>query len=70
MESDVSFTRADISEQNTLLSNVYIQPREGFSLSADATARRLTEEIQRELLEEDFNVTPLVNITMLEPLQE
>lgn len=50
VESDASFTRASIPGQNTLLSNVYIQPREGFDVSADSMTRRLTEEIQRELI--------------------
>ncbi|MEL6854128.1 MAG: DUF389 domain-containing protein [Cyanobacteria bacterium J06607_13] len=70
VESDVSFTRASIPGQNTLLSNVYIQPREGQDIAADSTTRRLTEEIQREILAAGFNVTPLVNVTLLEPLEE
>ena len=70
VESDVSFTRANIPEQDTLLGNVYIQPQPEFDISADATTRRLTREIQRALLEEDFNITPLVNVTLLKPLEE
>lgn len=67
VESDVSFTRADISDQNTLLSNLYVQPRKGQDISAESVSRRLTKEIQDALLSEGFNVTPLVNVTLLLP---
>ena len=69
VESDVRFTRADIASQNTLLSNVYVQPRKGQDVSANSTSRRLTQEIQNELLAQGFNVTPLVSVTLLEPPQ-
>ncbi|MGI8935968.1 MAG: DUF389 domain-containing protein [Phormidesmis sp.] len=69
VESDVRFTHADIASQNTLLSNVYVQPRKGQNVAADSTSRRLTKEIQSQLLSEGFNVTPLVSVTLLEPPQ-
>ena len=67
VETDVRFTRANIEGQNTLLSTVYVQPRKGQAISAESTSRRLTKEIQDRLLEEGFNVTPLVNVTVLTP---
>lgn len=67
VESEVRFTRASISDQNTLLSTVYVQPRKGQNISASSTSRRLTKEIQNQLLAEGFNVTPLVSVTVLEP---
>lgn len=67
VESDVSFTRSNIPDQNTLLSNIYVQPRKGQDIAAESVSRRLTKEIQSELLQEGFNVTPLVNVTLLEP---
>lgn len=67
VESDVRFTRTDIPDQNTLLSTVYVQPRKGQDISAESTQRRLSTEIQSELLSEGFNMTPLVNVTVLEP---
>lgn len=70
VESDVRFTRARIEEQNTLLSSVYVQPRKGQSISAESTSRRLSKEIQAQMLEEGFNVTPLVSVTVLEPPEE
>lgn len=67
VESEVHFTRANISEQNTLLSTVYVQPRKGQSISAESTSRRIEKEIQNQLLDSGFNVTPLVNVTVLTP---
>lgn len=67
VESEVRFTRASISDQNTLLSMVYVQPKKGQDISASSTSRRLTKEIQNQLLSEGFNVTPLVSVTVLEP---
>ncbi len=67
VESDVRFTRANIPSQDTLLSTVYVQPRKGQDIAAESTGRRLRTEIQSELLSEGFNVTPLVNVTVLEP---
>ncbi len=66
VETNVRFTRANIKGQNTLLSDIYVQPT-GQNVAADSTSRRLTTEIQNELLSRGFNVTPLVNVTLLEP---
>lgn len=67
VESDVRFTRANIGRQNTLLSTVYVQPKDGQDVSAETVDRRLTQAIQKELKNRGFNVTPLVNVTLLEP---
>ncbi|KPQ36402.1 MAG: putative membrane protein [Phormidesmis priestleyi Ana] len=69
VESNARFTRANIEDQNTLLSTIYVQPKAGQTLAAEATSRRLTTQIQNELLNQGFNVTPLINITVLEPPQ-
>ena len=67
IESNVRFTRASIPGQTTLLSDVYVQPRDRQSIAESSTRRRLTEEIQDEILAAGFDVTPLVNITVLDP---
>lgn len=67
VESEVRFTRANIPDQTTLLGTVYVQLREGQSVSADSTSQRLTTEIQQQLLAEGFNVTPLISVTVLMP---
>ena len=65
--SSVSFTRADISGQNTLLCLVYVQRPEGIDLSERQISDRLTTEIQNSLMQQDYQATPLVNISVLKP---
>ncbi len=67
VEVNVRFTQSDIAGQNTLLSDIYVQPIKGQSLSSEPVSRRLSTQIQTELLNSGFNVTPLVNVTLLEP---
>lgn len=66
VEANVRFTRPDIRGQNTLLSEVYVQRRRGVNLSDAQIRSRITNAIQRQLLAEGFNVTPLVSVTVLE----
>lgn len=66
VESTTRFTRSDLQGQNTLLSEVYVQRQPGHR-DADAAIRaELTQAIQAHLLEQGFNVTPLVSINVLE----
>ncbi|MGG6295120.1 DUF389 domain-containing protein [Leptolyngbya sp. AN02str] len=67
VEANVRFTRASIAEQNTLLCVVYVQRADGVNLPAEAIRDRLTQAIQTRLLEQGFDVTPLVDIQVLEP---
>jgi uncharacterized hydrophobic protein (TIGR00271 family) len=67
VESNVRFTRADIEEQNTLLVVVYVQRAPGVTASAEEIRTQLTQAIQAQLLEQGFNVTPLVDVSVLEP---
>jgi uncharacterized hydrophobic protein (TIGR00271 family) len=66
VEGNVRFPRPLISGQNTLLVLVYVQRQEGVDLSTEEIRRRLTREIQTHILREDFDVTPLVSVTVLE----
>jgi len=66
VESNVRFTRANIPGQNTLLSVVYVQRSPDNPASAEEIRNRLTEVIQANL-RDDFNVTPLVDVNVLEP---
>ena len=70
VEANVRFTRADIKGQDTLLSTVYVQPRQGQSVAEPTAKQRLTEDIQAALIEKDFQVTPLVSVTLLYPPEE
>ena len=66
VEVNARFTRPEIPGQNTLLGVVYVQPRPEADLPAEAMRERLTRAIQDQLLEQGFNVTPLIDVSVLE----
>jgi uncharacterized hydrophobic protein (TIGR00341 family) len=67
VEANVRFTRANIKGQNTLLSVVYVQPRQGVGASKEEIRSRLMQEIQTHLQKHNLNITPLVDVSVLEP---
>jgi uncharacterized hydrophobic protein (TIGR00271 family) len=67
VEANARFTGNSVKGQNTLLSVVYVQRREGVSASSEEISSRLTQEIQTHLEKQNFNITPLVNVNVLEP---
>ena len=67
VQSNVSFTRANIPEQNTMLCLVYVQRPQNIALSDRQISDRLKQKIQTSLMQKDFQATPLVGITVLEP---
>lgn len=66
VEVNVRFTRADISGQNTLLAVVYVQRKA--ALPRDEVAAQLSDAIQQMLVGQ-FHVTPLAQVTVLDPPQ-
>lgn len=66
VESNVRFTRADIPGQNSLLVVTFVEPRPDAPGSEELLRRRLTRAIQGRLLDEGFNVTPLVHVSVVE----
>ena len=66
IEANVRFTRSTIKQQNTLLGIIYVQPKSNNELSKEQIGDRLTEQIQTNILEQDFNVTPLVDVIVLQ----
>ncbi|MGJ5631448.1 DUF389 domain-containing protein [Nostoc sp. CALU 1950] len=66
VESNVRFTRSNIQGQDTLLSVIYVQRQPGVTASSEEIRSRLTQSIQTQLLKQDFNVTPLVDVNVLE----
>jgi uncharacterized membrane protein len=66
VESNVRFTRSNIQGQDTLLSIVYVQHQPGVTASSEEIRSSLTQSIQTQLLKQDLNVTPLVDINVLE----
>ncbi len=66
VEANIRFTRSKIQGQNTLLGVVYVQRQPGVTASREEIAIALTREIQTRLLEQDFNLTPLIDVNVLE----
>ena len=66
VEANIRFTRSKIQEQNTLLGVVYVQRQPGVTASSEEIAIALTREIQTRLLEQDFSLTPLIDVKVLE----
>ena len=66
VKSSVSFTRADIEDQNTLLCLIYVERANDAIASDREISDRLTIMIQNHLISKDFSATPLVNISVLE----
>lgn len=66
VEANVRFTRAEIKGQNTLLCVVYVQPRPGAIASSEEIRSSLTQAIQTRLLQQNFNITPLIDVSVLE----
>ncbi len=63
----VTFTRANIQHQNTLLIQVFAQRKSSASASDQALKRRITGAIQQAVDSSQEHVTPLVDVTILEP---
>ncbi|MEA5518630.1 DUF389 domain-containing protein [Limnoraphis robusta] len=67
VEANVRFTRSNIEAQDTLLCVLYVQRDTGVTISKDQISERLTREIQNYVNEAGYNVTPLVQVTVLDP---
>jgi uncharacterized membrane protein len=67
VEVNVRFTRATIPGQHTLLGVVYVERPDTVSVPQTEIAHRLTARIQERLVARDFHVTPLVQVTVLDP---
>ncbi|MCU0535163.1 MAG: TIGR00341 family protein [Hydrococcus sp. Prado102] len=66
LEANVRFTAPNIESQNTLLVTLYVQRQAGVRASSQEIRQRLMQSIQQHLLEGGFNVTPLVDVSVLE----
>ena len=64
VETNVRFTRATIQNQNTLLIIVYVLQQQS-DRSTKQIQDTLTQNIQDNILQQRFNVTPLVNVVVL-----
>lgn len=66
VEANVRFTRADIKGQNTMLGTIYVQRREGITVPTEEIRTQIERKIQSHLLEQGFNATPLIDVSVLE----
>jgi uncharacterized hydrophobic protein (TIGR00271 family) len=67
VESNVRFPRPNIDGENTLLTVVYVQRKPGVNQSDEEISNRIKRTIQKRLQQQEFNVTPLIDVTVLEP---
>ncbi len=65
VEVDVRFPSPNIKGQNTLLGTIYVQRRAGVNPSDQEIGDRLTQDIQIHLIKQGFNVTPLIDVSVL-----
>ena len=67
VQANTQFTRANIPGQTTLLATVYVQPAPQTSLAPAAIRAQLTQRLQQQILAQGFAVTPLIDVTVLQP---
>ncbi|ERT09973.1 hypothetical protein M595_0193 [Lyngbya aestuarii BL J] len=67
VEANIRFTRSNIEGQDTLLCILYVQREQDVTISKDKISERLAREIQNYVNEAGYNVTPLVEVTVLAP---
>lgn len=68
IESNVRFTRANIEGQNSLLCVVYVQVKPDINFESRETLKNnLIQSIQQGLLSKGYQVTPLVDVILIDP---
>lgn len=66
VEVEARFTRASIEGQNTLLAEIFVQRMEGITSPSEVLREELTHQLQQRILSDGFNVTPLIDVRVLE----
>ena len=66
VEANVRFTRSTIADQNTLLGIIYVQPKPGVNLSKQQISDRLKDKIQANIVQQGFDVVPLIDVSVLQ----
>ncbi len=70
VEVNARFTRQQIKGQRTLLVVAYVQRRDGVDRTPQEIASRLTDAIGQSLFTKRFEVTPVVQVNVLDDLLE
>jgi uncharacterized hydrophobic protein (TIGR00341 family) len=65
IEANVRFTAPKIEGQNTLLVTLYVQRQANITTSSEEIRNSLTRTIQTRLLQQETNVTPLIDVSVL-----
>jgi uncharacterized hydrophobic protein (TIGR00271 family) len=66
VEANMRFTRPEQADQNTLLGVIYVERLPGVDMDQEELSAMLQQHIQQGLLERNFNVIPLIHVTVLE----
>ena len=70
VNAEISFTRAQIPGQHTLLCQIYVQKKEDVALADSVIQADLRRDIRERLMEEGFNVTPLIQVNVFDSPKE
>jgi uncharacterized hydrophobic protein (TIGR00271 family) len=68
VEANMRFTRPKRADQNTLLGIIYVERLPGVDMDQEELSALLQQSIQQRLLERDFNIVPLIQVTVLDSL--
>ena len=67
VQANMSFPRPSSDRQNILLGVIYVQQNPQSALSKEKISQDLTRLIGQQILSSNFNVTPLITVTVLQP---
>ena len=65
VDANMRFTSHTVGQQDTLLGIVYVERKQGVTLTDQEIRQRLQSAIRQKLLEAGFNVQPLISVTVL-----
>jgi uncharacterized membrane protein len=65
VDANMRFTSHTVGQQDTLLGIVYVERKQGVTLTDQEIRLRLQSAIRQKLLEAGFNVQPLISVTVL-----
>ena len=69
VEANMRFTRPRGNGQNTLLGVLYVERLPGVRMPDEELRQELARTVQMHLLEQGFNVTPLISVNVLENIR-
>ncbi|MBE9129828.1 MULTISPECIES: TIGR00341 family protein [unclassified Coleofasciculus] len=67
IEVNIRFTASDIKGQNTILGTIYVEQQAGVKIPSEEIRQRLSRHIQSYIYKQNYKVTPLIDVSVLEP---